>query len=98
MLQFVLLRLLVRTYFSFTITLFSLSYRHYLSGRLTHIAPGHCFSFVIFVSRLIPLAISITSMIRHLIDSWTDTASYPYYYMSLLLTLLPPVNGPSSVL
>src|ERR1700760_2557072 len=33
-LQFVLLRLLVRTYFSFTLTLFLLSYRRYLSARL----------------------------------------------------------------
>src|ERR1700759_1351727 len=98
LLQFVLLRLLVRTYFSFMITLFFLSYRHYLSAHLTHIAPGHCFSFVIFVSRLFPLATCITSMIRHLVDSWTDTASYPHYYTSLLPTLLSPANGPSSVL
>src|ERR1700760_2163855 len=98
LLQFILLRLLVRTYFLFLLTSFLLSYRRYLSTRLNHITPGPCFSFTIFVSRLVPLTTLITSMIRHLVDSWTDTASYPLYYTSLLPTLLPPANGPSLVL
>src|ERR1700759_3827259 len=54
MLQFVLLRLLVRTYF-LRLLFFSLSYRRYLSARLTYIAPGHCFSFHLLVSRRSPL-------------------------------------------
>src|ERR1700759_5679883 len=98
LLQFVLLRLLVRTYFSFCLLFSSSSYRRYLSARLTHIAPGHCFSFVIFVSRLFSLATYHTSMMRHLVDSWTDTALYPHYYTSLLPTLIPPANSPSYVL